>query len=189
MQSLDIASSASKTASFEHAVFQTMTAGEKIAGNDYFCSHWNWKNQASDHIKLHLPDLAEKTKFFWVGWLPSSLWVYEGIQPTEIPGTYGSYVWLPPCAPDTIMRIAGDVDHDVGGYVRAILANPSVNLWKGALVCIDSMPYADIPKAWNATTGKRATYISLTIEAATSVFGPFGEEFGRQFRVNSAERD
>ena len=89
-QSLKIASAANKTASLEHFVFQTMAAGEKIASEKYFCAHWDWKDRASDHIKQSTPDLAKKTTFLWVGWFPSNLWIYEGLKPTEIPGTYGS---------------------------------------------------------------------------------------------------
>ena len=44
-------------------------------------------------------------------------------------------------------------------------------------------------KVWNEVTGRRGTYVSLTIEQAASVFGPFGEECGRQFRLNGKESD
>ena len=87
------------------------------------------------------------------------------------------------------MHIAGDVDHNVGSYVRAILANPSVSRRKNALVCTDSMPYADILKVWNEVSGKRGTYVGLTLEEGRSIFGAFGEEVGRQFRLNGAESD
>jgi hypothetical protein len=106
------------------------------------------------------------------------------------PGTYGSYIWLQTCQPDTIMHIVGDIDHNVGSFVRAILANPSASLpWKIALVCTDSMPYADILKVWNEVTGRRGTYVSLTMDQARSIFGPFEEEVGRRFRLNGAESD
>jgi hypothetical protein len=44
------------------------------------------------------------------------------------------------------------------------------------------MPYADIIKVWNEV-------VSLTIEQAASIFGPFGEECGRQFCLNGKESD
>jgi hypothetical protein len=139
-QSIKIASAAGKTASLEHFIFQTMTAGEKIAGIEYFCAHWDYKDRASDYIKQSMSALAKKTTSLWIGWFPSNMWVYDALKPTEIPGTYGSCVWLQPCSPDAVMHIAGDTDHNVGSLVHAILENPGVSLTKDALVCTDSMP-------------------------------------------------
>jgi hypothetical protein len=83
-QSVKIASAANKTASLEHFDFQTMTAGEKIAGKEYFCAHWDYKDRASYKISEAMPDLAKKTTFLWVGWFPSNMWVCKGLKPTEI---------------------------------------------------------------------------------------------------------
>lgn len=81
---LTIASAARKTAGLEHFILHTLPSGEKLAGKDYICPHWDYKDRAADRIKESMPDLAEKTTFLWVAWFPSNLWTIPALKPIEV---------------------------------------------------------------------------------------------------------
>lgn len=81
---LCIASAASKTFILEHFVLHSLASGEKLAGPEYMCPHWDYKDRASDKIKESMPELAKKTTFLWVGRFVSNLWTQPMIKPMEV---------------------------------------------------------------------------------------------------------
>lgn len=81
-QILTIARAAQATPSLEHFVLHTLAAGEKLAGKEYVCPHWDYKDRAADEIKRSMPELASKTTFLWVGYFVSNLFTLT--KPYEV---------------------------------------------------------------------------------------------------------
>ena len=70
------------------------------------------------------------------------------------------------------MHVAGDIVHNVGSFVKAILSKPSVSLpAKCAMVCTDSIEYQDVLKPWSEVTGRRGTFVGLTDEQSDRILG------------------
>lgn len=81
-QMLTIARAAQKSSTLEHFIIHTLASGEKLAGKDYICPHWDYKDKAADEIKRSLPDLAKKTTFLGVGFFVSNL--FSMLKPLEM---------------------------------------------------------------------------------------------------------
>ncbi|TKA74598.1 hypothetical protein B0A55_05430 [Friedmanniomyces simplex] len=181
-QLLTIARVANHTPSLEHLVLHTLASGEKLAGPEYVCPHWDYKDKAADEIKRSMPDLAAKTTFLWIGWFVSNMWTL--LRPMEVPGTYGGHVWLVPCAASTPMYMT-DVATNVGVFVHHLLAKPHLSLpAKYVSVHTDILPYGEALKAWSAVSGKRAEYIEISDEVCEGLMGMFGKELASQLRMN-----
>ncbi|KAK4542907.1 hypothetical protein LTR36_006096 [Oleoguttula mirabilis] len=186
-QMLTIASAASKTASLEHFVLHAIASGEKLAGKEFVCAHWDYKDRAADKIKESMPELAKKTTFLWVGWFASNLFAL--LRPFELPGSYGAHVVIQPCKPETIMWVT-DVEHNVGAYVNAVLAKPSISLpAKYVSVHTDILPYKDVFTIWSEVSGKRCEYIECSAEQYERMYGVFGAELASQYKLNAAAPD
>ena len=79
--------------------------------------------------------------------------------------------------------MAGDVSVNVGLYVSAILANPSVSLpSKYALVVTENISVADTLKVWSEVTGKEAEYVEVSAEKFDALFPGMGGELAAQLK-------
>ncbi|KAK3635140.1 hypothetical protein LTR56_014912 [Elasticomyces elasticus] len=187
-QILTIARVASQTETLEHFILHTLASGEKLAGPEFACPHWDYKDKAADEIKKSMPKLAAKTTFLWIGWFTSNLWGL--IRPMEVPGTYGGHIWLVPGKPSLLMYIT-DIENNVGIFVKYILAKPDISRGaKYVSVHTDIVPYGDALKTWCEVTGKRAEFIEISDAASEGLMGVFGKELASQFRMNEvAEGD
>ncbi|KAM0713958.1 hypothetical protein Q7P37_010921 [Cladosporium fusiforme] len=174
-QLLNIATAASKISTLEHLVLHTLPSGEKLGGKAYYVPHMDGKDQAADRIKAELPELAKKTTFLWLGLFTSNFWSFPMMKPTELPGSYGSHVYIQPCSANTHIYYAGDTDINTGVIVSAILKNPSI-----------STP----PPTWIDVTGRRGTYLEVSQAQYESLWGKeFGEEMALMFKAFEQESD
>ncbi|KAK5130563.1 hypothetical protein LTR08_001943 [Meristemomyces frigidus] len=186
-QCLALATAASKTVGLEHFVLHTIASGEKLAGKAFMCPHWDYKDRAADEIKRSLPELARKTTFLWVGYFASNLFTL--LKPLEIPGSYGAHVVIQPCRPETVMWVT-DVEHNVGLFVAALIAQPAVSLpAKYVSVHSDILPYADVFATWSAVTGKRCEFIQCAPAQYERMMGVFGKELASQLALNEVAPD
>jgi hypothetical protein len=86
--------------------------------------------------------------------------------------------------------MAGDVSHNAGIFVNAILAKPEVSLpSKYANMYTDHKTMPEALKDWSEVSGKRATMLSVTPEEIAGLFGVFGEELAAQFKLHDVEDD
>ena len=71
--------------------------------------------------------------------------------------------------------MGGDVNVNIGLYVRAILRNPSASLpAKYALVSTKDISFADILKTWSEVSGKEAEYEEVSAEEFDAMAPKFG---------------
>ncbi|KAI6860353.1 hypothetical protein KC343_g14503 [Hortaea werneckii] len=186
-QMLTIARAAQKSSTLEHFIIHTLASGEKLAGKDYICPHWDYKDKAADEIKRSLPDLAKKTTFLGVGFFVSNL--FSMLKPLEMPGTYGGHIVVLPCKPETIMWVT-DVEHNVGCMVHAVLSNPSRTLpAKYVSVHSDILPLSEVFKTWSKVTGKRVELVQCTPENYEGIMLIFGKELASQVKLNEVATD
>lgn len=148
------------------------------------------KDRAADIIKETLPDLAKRTTFLWVGMFASNFRNPGPIKPAELPGSYGSHVFLAPVSPGTQMYIAGDESHNTGVFVSAILNRPEVALpAKYAFVYAEKGSFQDYLQPWIDVTGRRTTFVEVSNEQYESLWGPFGKELRLMFETFEKQPD
>lgn len=189
-QIINIASAADAIPTLEHLVLHTLPAGEKLAGKAGFVPHMDGKDQAADIIKTKMPSIAQKTTFMWIGFFSSNFHSIPMMKPLEIPGTQGSHVYIQPTPPSLQLYCAGDVDHNAGVFVNAILANPSVTLpAKYAFLYTSQGTMQEYLQAWIDVTGRRATFVSTSLERYEQIWGPFGKELGLMLKAFEAQSD
>lgn len=82
---LAIAAAAAATPTLQHFVLLSIASGEKLAGKDYICEHWDAKDRACDKIKATMPDLVQRTTFLWVSNFASNL-MFTPAKPFEMVG-------------------------------------------------------------------------------------------------------
>ncbi|KAK3070132.1 hypothetical protein LTR53_010991 [Teratosphaeriaceae sp. CCFEE 6253] len=186
-QLMAIAHAADQTSTLEHLILHTLPAGQKMA--KIYVPHMDTKDRAADEIKK-MPDLAKKTTFLWIGLFPSNFWNFPMMTPIPLPNSYGTNVYIQPCKPDAHMFVAGDVDHNIGAFVHAILAKPDVSLpAKFAFCYSDAMPFDQMLAAWSEVTGKRATFLECSKAEYGEMWGIFGQELALQFAAIEAQPD
>jgi len=79
--------------------------------------------------------------------------------------------------------MAGDVTTNIGLFVAAILAHPSVSLpSKYALVTTKPITCENLIKAWGEVTGKDTAYIQVSPQAFDSLWPKFGAEIAAQLQ-------
>ncbi|KAK5132627.1 hypothetical protein LTR08_008826 [Meristemomyces frigidus] len=187
---LNVATAASKITSLEHLILHTLPSGVKMAVKEFYVPHMDTKDRAADKIKSSLPDLAQKTTFLWIGLFVSNFWTFPMMRPTELPNSYGSHIYTQPCAGTTYLNISGNVEHNLGSFVNAVLRKPEISLpAKYALVYTNAMTIDEMLAVWSEVTGKRVTFVQCTSAEYESLWGPYGKELALQFKALEAQPD
>lgn len=86
------------------------------------------------------------------------------------------------------MYVSGNVEHNLGAFVNAILKKPDVSL-KYAFAYTNAMPFKDILATWSEVAGKRATYLQCSPAEYESMWGAYGKELGLLFAAIEAQSD
>ena len=74
--------------------------------------------------------------------------------------------------------------------MNAILANPSVTLpAKYAFLYTSQGTMQEYLQAWIDITGRRATFVSTSLERYEQIWGPFGKELGLMLQTFEARSD
>lgn len=82
------------------------------------------------------------------------------------------------------LYFAGDIDHNVGIFVNAVLSNPGVSLpAKYAFLYTSQGTMQEYLQAWIDVTGRRATFVSTSLELYEQIWGPFGREVGSMLKA------
>ncbi|KAK5125403.1 hypothetical protein LTR85_000512 [Meristemomyces frigidus] len=187
---INVATAAGKVTSLVHFVLHTLPSGAKMAGKEFYVPHMDTKDRAADNIKKTMPNLAKKTTFLWIGLFVSNFWTFPMMKPVELPNSWGSHAYIQPCKADTHMYISGNVDHNIGAFVNAILNKLDVSLpAKYAFVYTDAIPFKDVLAAWSEVTGKCATFVQCSVAEYEALWGAYGKELGLQFAALEAQPD
>ncbi|THW13254.1 hypothetical protein D6D19_08883 [Aureobasidium pullulans] len=178
-QLINIATAASRILSLEHLILHTLPAGEKLSGKGNF-----GKDKAADVIKQSLPAVAEKTTFMWLGFFTSNFYENPMLKPIEMQNAHGSHVFIQPANPSLHFPFAGDVSHNVGIFVSAILNRPDISLpAKYAFMYTSQGTFQDYLQAWINVTGRKTVFVPTSLESYEQMWGPFGKEIGLMFKA------
>ena len=106
------------------------------------------------------------------------------------PGSYGAHIWVQPSSPNAQLPQAGDVSHNSGVLIEAILNHPSATLpAKYVNMTTEIVTFAELLKTWQEISGKRGTYVQCSTETFTQIWGPWGLELALQYEFGEAVAD
>jgi hypothetical protein len=187
---LNIAKAASQIPTLEHFILHSLPSAAKVAGPGYYVPHTDSKDRAVDLIQQTMPKLATKSTFLFVGSFTQNMWTRPFLKPFELPSHRGQYLWLLPISDTTKVAFAGSAYHNVGIFVRAILAHPEACLpAKYVMVATDELTMPEALKMWSQVTGKPAQFATISLDGFTELNGVFGEEVGLQYRMHEVQPD
>lgn len=90
-----------------------------------------------------------------------------------------------PASPDAVIPYAGEVSHNVGLAVKAVLDSPEKTIGATISVATDSATYPEIVTLFEKVTGQTAIYSEVTDEAFEHLYGPlFGRELALGLRYH-----
>ena len=102
----------------------------------------------------------------------------------------GKYVWPQPTPATALLPLTGDVTHNVGVFVRAILSHPAKTHGKYLCVKTETLTFQQILSIWSEVSGKEAVYIEVNFEEFEKLWGVFGVEMAMQYKFGEvAEGD
>ncbi|KAI9657660.1 MAG: hypothetical protein M1821_002836 [Bathelium mastoideum] len=181
-QAINIASAAAHTPTLEHYVFSTLQEASAISKGEAPVPHMDHKAKVDDFIRTELPELAKKTTFLWIAFYGANLAGFPLIKPFEVPMSGGKYLWAQPTPSDALLPVTGDVAHNVGTFVHAILSHPEKTRAKYLNVKTDVLTFQQILNVWSEVSGKEAVYVEVGPKEFQKLWGPFGAEMASQYR-------
>ena len=187
---INIATAASRTTSLEHFILSSSPSGQKTAGR--MIPHMDSKDRGVDAIKRQFPDLAQKMTVMFVGLFSSMIFTRPYMSPFHVPSSRdpGAYLWALPASPHTVVPLGGDVSHNIGVFVTAILAHPELTQpAKYTIVASDTCTLTEALAIWSDVAGRPAAVATVTLDGFEALWGPLGREIGSQYSVHDIEPD
>ncbi|KAF5002464.1 hypothetical protein FDECE_10623 [Fusarium decemcellulare] len=186
-QILNIGKAATNIPTLEHLVVSSLAGPQKISQGKYHVPHMDYKARAVEEVETRFPALAAKTTILWVGWYATNLTI-PLLRPFLWPAS-GKYTWLMPSKPSGKLPIAGDESRNVGIVVERILERPTETMGKIVVLVVEYLDHTEVLKVWEKVTGKEATYVELSDEAAVALIGPVAIDLGAQLRFSEEYPD
>lgn len=176
-QGVNIVNAALGTPTLQHFIWSTLPSSKKISGGKFVVPHMESKARIDDYIKAK-PELLAKTTFLWITFYSINFF-YPVFQPFFLK-SIGTYVFIQPVAPSTLISAAGDISVNVGIFARAILSNPSKTRGGKYVFCnLQTYKSDDYLQLWAKVTGKqRAHYLQVSFEDYQKLFPAWGAEMG-----------
>ncbi|EHK49316.1 hypothetical protein TRIATDRAFT_190528 [Trichoderma atroviride IMI 206040] len=161
-QGRNVARAAQATPTLEHLIWSTLPSTSKISNGKYACPNFEGKEAANDFIRT-LPDLLAKTTFVLVGWYDLNF-NYPCYKPVWVEAA-NRYVVIGDYDPDATLVYIGDVEKNLGPFVKAIAEQPEKTK-NGAIVFAytDTIGFEELLKRWAKAKGKEAAYVSTSYE-------------------------
>lgn len=174
-QGINIMKAAAATTTLEHLIWSTLPNASRISGGKYSIPHFVAKNNVDDYIKSDSL-LYSKTTFLWVTYYASNYY-FPMFTPYLIP-TSGQYVQIQ-CVPPTVgVESIGDAGHNVGVFVKAILANPKATLGRSVLARTETTTTGEMLETWATAQGKKAQYLHVDEETYNNIWPQWANEMG-----------
>lgn len=187
---ISIATAASRTTSLQHFIISSSPSSIKTAG--HFTAHMDGKDRGVDAIKAQLPELAKKMTVMFMGLFSSMVFSRPYMSPFRVPNTKepGTYSWMLPAKPDAIVPFGGDIEHNIGVFVKAILDHPERSLpAKYTLCATDNFTLAEALDLWSNVAERPAALATVTLDGFANVWGAPGREIGLQYVMHDKEPD
>ncbi|EXJ83108.1 hypothetical protein A1O1_06726 [Capronia coronata CBS 617.96] len=181
-QGIGLLGALARSPTLQHFIWSTLPGAIATSPNDIQVPHMDSKNRVDKYLEQHYPDLLAKTTFLRVAWYAENLAWHDFFKPQKYnPG--GQYIFVQPCAPTTVIPMAGHVRKNTGTFVKAVLSHPEKSLpAKTAVVSLGfALSYPQLLEIWKKVTGKKVTFLSCTKEAFASLYGDAGLELALQY--------
>ncbi|KAJ5116630.1 hypothetical protein N7456_000978 [Penicillium angulare] len=174
-QSQSIAIAASKTETLKHFILSLIPSGEIISNGEHPVPHFDYKNRAVEWMKVHTTELYKITTYLYVGLYPNNF-VNEGFM-RFVKVRPGGYFLLLPASPTAVMPFCGEVTHNVGVVVEAILAAPEKTIGRTVALTTDHATFTEAAALFEKVTGQTAVYSEVSDASFEHLYGPL---FGRE---------
>jgi len=92
----------------------------------------------------------------------------------------GTYLLPMPCKTSSICASGGNVQHNTGIVVEAILSMGERTHGRIVVMVTDYISYDEAAKIWGKVTGKTAFPIEIPASVYGGMWGPFGDEMASQ---------
>ncbi|KAK0457224.1 putative hscarg dehydrogenase [Desarmillaria tabescens] len=179
-QGKNLANAAAATPTLEHYVWSTLPSATTASNGKVPVPHIDSKSRVDEYIRSALPDLANKTTFFWAGFYATNLASF--LPPVKQES--GKYAWVLPCTPKATAPMMGLTDANVGVFVGAILAKPEITLpAKIVLGSVEVLTMGKVLELWGEVNGVETVFVQKDPEEyAASFFA--GPVFGKELALN-----
>ena len=104
------------------------------------------------------------------------------------PMSSGKYIWAQPTPATALLPVTGNVAHNVGVFVHAILSHPGKTQGKYMNVKTEVLTFQQILNVWGEVSGKDAVYVEIGFEEFQKLWGPFGVEMAKQYRFGEVAK-
>ncbi|KAK3392424.1 hypothetical protein B0T20DRAFT_55862 [Sordaria brevicollis] len=186
----NIATAASKVDGLKHFVISTLPSTEGSSAGRIQVPHFDYKARAAEWIRKELPGLWERTTELWIGMYTSNLAKIPILKPVEVPGSQGGYTILLPGSPDTLLPYAGDLEHNVGVIVEAIINSGPKTYGKLAVLVTEYVRWTEAYAAVEELfPGKRIVISKIDRDQFIKLWGEWGVEIGDQMAWNDEFTD
>ncbi|KAJ5261347.1 hypothetical protein N7478_011942 [Penicillium angulare] len=173
LQSIAIA--ASKTETLNHFVLSTIPSAELMSNGEHPVPHFDYKNKAVQWMKVHTNKLYEITTYVYVALYPNNF-VNEAFM-RFVKVRPGGYFLLLPASPTAVMPFSGEITHNIGVVVDAILAAPEKTIGRTVPLHTDHATFTEVVALFEKVTGQTAVYSEVSDESFEHLYGPL---FGRE---------
>jgi hypothetical protein len=173
-QAVTIAKAAAATCALEHFVWSTLPDAKTASSGKILVPNFESKNVADRYIRSQ-PDLLAKTTFLMVGYYASNIY-FPVHTPIYLP-TADKYIQLNSWAEDVLVKSIGDAGHNVGIFVKSIIAQPDKTLrGKVVLATTDDMTAGEMLQAWARAQGKTAEFVRIAGSTLDAIWPGWAKE-------------
>lgn len=175
-QGINLARAAAQTAGLEHYVWSTLPDARSISGGRYVVPHFEGKNRVDRYIRGELPALAAKTTFLWVTFYAAN-YKFPMFAPIWVPSA-GRYVQLANYAGETPITTVGNVEKNIGPFVKGVVEGGDKA--KGEIVLVDVEEYTarEMLQLWAKAKGTQASFVQVGGDVYREIWPLWGEEMG-----------
>ncbi|KAF2087281.1 NAD(P)-binding protein, partial [Saccharata proteae CBS 121410] len=176
----NLARAASRVQTLEHYIWSTLPSASSLSDGKIKVPHMDSKALVDAFIKTELGGpggLRAKTTFLFVGFYAGNM-AYPMMQPAGVGGRR-KYMFCLPAAGKTGVCVVGDVQKNLGAFVRAAVERPG--LTRGRYVCaaVERLSLERVGETWGEAAGTgEVVYAEIGLREYERLWGAWGTELG-----------
>ncbi|GAB1315450.1 hypothetical protein MFIFM68171_05660 [Madurella fahalii] len=175
-QGINLALAASQTEGLEHYVWSTLPDIQSISQGKYVVPHFEGKSRVDRYIRGELPELAEKTTFLWVTFYAAN-YKFPMFTPIWVPSA-SRYVQLGSYAGETPITTVGDVEKNIGPFVKGVVEGGEKARGEIVLASVGGYTANEMLQLWAKVKGTEATFARVGGDVYREIWPLWGEEMG-----------
>ncbi|KAI0012335.1 hypothetical protein F4779DRAFT_569279 [Xylariaceae sp. FL0662B] len=182
----NLADAAARIPTLEHYYWSTLPATDAVTQGTALVPHFEGKSKVDRYIKEYLPDLYNKTLFFFFTIFTDNFKLYDIFKPVWIAAAQ-KWIQFYPTDPQTPYTTIGDHKVNSGIFVRAALRKTEIKPGSYIRCYIDVYTLESFLALWGRASGispaaGSTKVVQLSPEQYISLFGQMGEEQASQWR-------